>query len=490
MSRHSSHPYLYLVRVAGEIATKARRTRRRFQGRLAENIREALRTSGVECDVSDCWSHLLVHTTQPAPPERVTAVFGVSSVSPIEARVAADLDEIVDVGERLFSERVRSRTFAVRCKRSGRHAFGSRDVQVRLGAALNAYGSVDLTKPEVTVFVELVDGEALLHSVRLKGVGGLPLGVQGRAVCLISGGFDSAVAAWHMLKRGIALDYVFCNLGGDAYERAVVSVAKVLCDEWSAGYRPKMHVIDFARPMAALKEAVTSRYWQVVLKRLMYRAAEMVANETGAQAIVTGESVGQVSSQTLGNLRAIEQSVSLPVLRPLVGLDKEEIINKAKSIGTAVLSARVREYCAIVPNKPVTNARPAAARDEENRVDLDVLREAVAARRTLDLSSLTDADLVAPYLFTEAVPEDAVVLDCRDSHHYAAWHHPGARRVSAEDLARDYRDLEKAATYVLYCSYGVQSAYLAELMQRDGYEAYSFKGGVKGLRSYMEGRDV
>ncbi|MFQ6047572.1 MAG: THUMP domain-containing protein, partial [Gemmatimonadales bacterium] len=214
MSRRDSLSHIYLVRVAGEIATKARRTRRRFQGRLAKNISDALRMSGVECDVRDCWSYLLVHTAQPVSPERVAGVFGVSSVSPIEARVAANLDAIVDVGERLFSERVRGRTFAVRCKRGGRHAFGSRDVQVRLGAALDAHGSVDLTKPEVTVFVELVDGEALLHSGRLRGVGGLPLGVQGRAVCLISGGFDSAVAAWHMLKRGIALDYVFCNLGG------------------------------------------------------------------------------------------------------------------------------------------------------------------------------------------------------------------------------------------------------------------------------------
>ncbi|MFQ6047160.1 MAG: rhodanese-like domain-containing protein, partial [Gemmatimonadales bacterium] len=258
----------------------------------------------------------------------------------------------------------------------------------------------------------------------------------------------------------------------------------------SAGYRPKMHVIDFTEPIAALKDAVTSRYWQVVLKRLMYRAAEIVANHTGAQAIVTGESVGQVSSQTLGNLRAIEQAVSLPVLRPLIGLDKEEIISKAGTIGTAVLSARVREYCAIVPGRPVTNAQPAAARDEEDRVDLDVLREAAAARKTLDLSSLTDADLVAPYLFTEAVPEGAVVLDCREPHHYAAWHYPGAHRVSVADLGVGYRHLEKAATYVLYCSHGVQSAHLAELMQRDGYEAYSFKGGAKRLRCYVERRDV
>lgn len=485
----ASLPHLALVRVAPEVTTKARRTRRRFQARLVRNLKDALRSAGIRHQIDARWSRILVTTDQPAV-ERIADVFGVSSVSAVDARIPAELQEIVRVGEALYAEQVRGKTFAVRARRAGRFPFGTRDVAVQLGAALNRYAPVDLDAPQVTVGVELRDGEAFLYSGRLEGAGGLPIGVQGRAVCLISGGFDSAVAAWLISKRGVSLDYVFCNLGGEAYERAVVSVAKILADQWSWGERPRIHVVDFADPLAALKSAVQPKYWQVVLKRLMYRVAEQVARDVNGEAIITGESLGQVSSQTLGNLGAIDAVTTLPVFRPLVGLDKNEIIARAERIGTAVLSAKVREYCAILPDKPVTHAKERAAASEEAKLDLALLDRAVAARKVLDLRALTPLDLVAPYLFTETVPADAVVLDCREPHHYRAWHYPGAERRDLAHLAAQYTRLDKSRTYVLYCSFGVQTAHLAELMQRSGYEAYSFKGGVRGLMEYAKARGM
>src|SRR5688572_30544808 len=168
-----------------------------------------------------------------------------------------------------------------------------------------------------------------------------------------------------MLKRGIALDYVFCNLGGDAYERAVVQVGKAIADDWSYGTKPHLHVVDFAPVLDELRAKTRASYWQVVLKRLMYRAACLVAAERNAEAIITGEAVGQVSSQTLSNLRAIESVATLPVLRPLIGFDKEEIIERAKMIGTASLSEQVKEYCAIAPGNPVTAATIRRVDEEE-----------------------------------------------------------------------------------------------------------------------------
>lgn len=479
---------LALVRVAPEVTTKSRRTRRRFQAQLARNLKDALHAAGIQHRIDPQWSRLLVTTDQPGAVERMADVFGVASVSQIDARIPAELDRIVATGAELYAGRVQGRTFAVRARRAGRFPFGTQDVRVQLGTALNAHGSVDLDEPQVTVTVELRDGEAFLYAGRVEGVGGLPLGVEGKAVCLVSGGFDSAVAAWLMLKRGVSLDYVFLNLGGEAYERSVVSVAKVLADEWSFGDRPRIHVVDFAAPLEALKAAVRPKYWQVVLKRLMYRAAEQVAKEIRGDAIVTGESLGQVSSQTLGNLRAIDEVATLPVFRPLVGFDKNEIIRRAERIGTAVLSAKVREYCAIVPDKPVTHAKPRAARDEESKVDLMLVDEAVAARKVLDLRRLKPVDLVQPYLFAESIADDAVVLDCREEHHYRAWHYPKAERRDLAEVAAHFGDLDKTKTYVLYCNFGVQSAHLAELMQRAGYEAYSFKGGLRGVMQYAKAR--
>ena len=478
----------YLVRLAPEIATKARRTRKRFVGVLVKNIRDCLRSSGIAHTIDDRWSRVFVTANDQTTGRRIAGVFGVSSVSTIDARLPGDLDEIVRVGEELYRDRVAGKTYAVRARRAGSFGFGTQDVRVQLGAALNTYGTVNLDAPDVTVTVELRDGEAFLFCGRIDGVGGLPLGVEGRAVCLLSGGFDSPVAAWLMLKRGFALDYVFCNLGGEAYERAVVSVEKILADAWSFGDRPRIHVIDFDGVVADLKNVVTPRYWQIALKRVMYRAAEQVATEIGAEGIVTGEAIGQVSSQTLHNLRAIDDVTAFPVFRPLIGFDKYEIIERAERIGTAALSAHIREYCAIVPDKPVTKSSPDAARSEEAGIDLDLLRQTVADRKVLKPRELRAVDLVQPYLFAESIAEDAVVIDCREAHHYKAWHYPGAKHRDINDLAARFTDLDKEKTYVLYCAFGVLTAHVAEAMQRAGYEAYSFKGGSRGVMRYGEGK--
>ncbi len=475
----------YLVGISPDITIKSKGTRLRFQRRLAANLRDALATSGVAGEIEDRWSRLVVSVPESeAAADRITSVFGVHSVSEIEARVPASLDEIVRAGEECFGERVRDRAFAVRTKRDGTVPFRSRDVEVRLGAALDRYGHVNLSHPDITVRVEVRGDEAFLFANRRAGPCGLPIGVEGRAVSLLSGGFDSPVAAWMMLRRGIGLDYVFCNLGGEAYERSVLGVVKVLADLWSYGDRPTLHVVDFAEPVAEMERTVPRRYWQVTLKRLMYRAAGAVAQATRGrcQAIVTGESVGQVSSQTLANLRAIEDVSPLPLLRPLLGMDKVEIIKRAEQVGTAVLSARIREYCALDVRRPVTDATPASARAAEETMDLHVLTRAVANRKELDLRALEDADLVAPYLFTSEIADGSVVIDCRSPAHYAQWHYRGAERWDPPALAARFQTLDKARRYVLYCSFGVQSAHVAELMQEAGYEAYSFKGGGPALR--------
>ncbi len=478
---------LYLVRLSSELTTKARRTRRRFQETLGRNLRDALGCLGGEWTFQNKWDRFLIESDHPGAAARIAGVFGISSVSRVEARVPPDMDRIVEVGHELFRERVGShRTFAVRARRVGRHPFSSRDVCVRLGAALNPYAQVDLDDPEITVHVEVRDEEAFLFTGRVAGAGGLPLGVEGKAVALMSGGFDSPVAAWLVLRRGVSLDYVFCNLAGDAYERMVASITKVLADEFSYGDRPRLHVVDFAAVVDDLRAKSEPRYWQVVLKRQMYRAAEAVATELSAEAIVTGEAIGQVSSQTLGNLRAIDAAATLPVFRPLLGFDKSWIIERAEEIGTAALSARVHEHCAILPDKPVTHTSCERVAAQETRIDFSLLAKAVAERRVLDLRGLSSTDLVEPYLFIDQVPAGAVLLDCRSPHQFRAWHYPGAELKAPHDVAERMKELSKERTYVLYCEYGVQAAHVAGVMQRVGYEAYSFRGGAPRLRDWAE----
>ncbi len=477
---------LLIVRLAGEFTIKSRRTQQTLRRTLVRNLRDAMDSTGDPYTLDAQFRHILIRTASDRASEVLTRVFGVSGISVVEAVVPPTLEEIVRTGKALFHERVVGRKYAVRARIRGDRRMSSRDVMVELGAALNPGATVDLDDPDVIVHVEVREDEAWLFADQRQGAGGLPLGVEGNAIALLSGGFDSPVAAWLMLKRGVALDYVFCNLGGAAYERTVVQVAKVLADDWSYGRRPRLHVVDFGPVMDHMRERVTERYWQVVLKRLMYRAASAIGPKRDAQAIITGEAIGQVSSQTLHNLRAIEPAASLPVFRPLLGFDKDEIIARARMVGTATLSEKVKEYCAITPGRPVTAASPESVDAEEAKMDLSVLDAAIAECKVLDLRALTPADLHAPYIFTDEIPPDAVVVDCRPESQYEAWHLPGAIHRDEYELLRDAKQLDRDQTYVLVCAAGVRTAHVAEMLQREGFDAYSFRGGVRGLRKYAE----
>ncbi len=471
-----------LIRFAGEMTTKARRTRGRFQRRLARNLRDGFQRRGSAAKVLEDWSRFYIEDADEAAFAVLPHVFGTSSFSRIEAECPASLSDIVQTGTAVYADRVKGRTFAVRARRAGRHDFGSADVMTELGAALNADATVDLGNPDVLVEVEVRGQRAFFVGPHELGPGGLPLGAQDRAIALISGGFDSAVAAWMMMKRGIELDYLFCNLAGGAYKRLVLEVTQALCEEWAFGSRPVIHVMDFSPLADELRRAVKPQYVQVVLKRMMYRAACAVAEETGAQAIVTGEAVGQVSSQTLVNLRAIEEVATLPVLRPLIGFDKLEIVDRARDIGTYELSARVREHCQLVPDKPVTATTAEAAHMNEVDVDPAVLESAIKGRETLQVLALDAFDIVTPNLFIEDIGPGMVVIDARTDAEYQTWHWPDAVHRDADDLHLGFRDLGREHTYVLYCAEGTGTAHLAEQMQAAGYEAYSFKQGLRGIR--------
>ncbi len=483
-------PVRALVRFSGELSTKARRTRARFQNRLAVNLRDAFESEGVDAALNSGWSRFHVEGPDAAFLDPLQRTFGVSSCSVLAGECKADLDTVVATGTALFAESVRGRSYAVRARRSGSHVFSSSDIQQRLGAALNPGATVDLGEPDITVFVEVRDERVFFFEDRIRGASGLPLGVQGHALALISGGFDSAVASWMALRRGIRLDYVFCNLGGSAYERMVVEVTKILADRWSYGTRPRLHVLEFGPVVEAMRARAKPAYLQVVLKRMMVRAAARIADGIGAEAIVTGESVGQVSSQTLRNLRAIESASALPVLRPLLGFHKEEILDRAREIGTHDLSARVREYCDLVPQRPVTASSPEAAEAQEAAVGFEELDQAVAGAAVHDVRALRPESMVGASLYVAEVPDGAIILDTRPREAFEAWHWPGATLRDLPQLERNFGELDRAATYVLCCAEGVRTAYLAEVMQRAGYEAYSFLGGAPRMRRAARGRPV
>ena len=478
-----------LLRLSTDLTTKADRTRRRFLRLLVHNLADAFRSEGIPAQVEPGWVRLVVATEDPRALEVARRVFGVHSVSCVEERALAGLEQLVDEAAPFFLPRMEGKAFAVRARTSGPAPFRSRDVEVTLGARLAPHGKVRLVDPEVTCNVEVRDRRVYLFDEFLPAWRGLPLGCEGRAVALVSGGFDSAVAAWMMLRRGVALDYVFCRLGGPVHQQGTLRVLQVLGERWSYGDRPRVHVLPFEDVVERIRATGRPALWQLVLKRLMYRAAERVAGEVRAHGIVTGESVGQVSSQTLRNLRALDGRLELPLLRPLVGLDKEEIIARSRDIGTYELSAVVHEYCAIVPEKPATAAEPRWVADQESKVELD-LAALVASRRVLDLRQLDEADLEIAGLEIDEIPAGAHALDLRNPAAYRAWHYPGAERLDLGEALAHLERFERGPTYVPYCEIGLKSAHLAQVMRQAGLTAYNFRGGMRRLIHYAAERDL
>lgn len=487
-------PYRYLISFSGELSIKGKGTRQRFVDRLVSNLAEAVRSHGMPCDIERSWSRLLLHAPDPRAAEIAGRVFGVHSVAPVEQRSWKTMDDILHQGVEVLASHVQGKTFAVKARRgeaSQNLPFKSPDIERRLGALLHPFAQgVDLKNPEAAVTVELRGQEVFYGGARQRVHGGLPIGTEGKALALMSGGFDSAVAAWKILRRGVQLDYVFLNLGGDAHRDNVLRVLKVITDRWSYGYRPRLHIIDFRPRVDEIQRHCPPSLWQVVLKRQMLRSAEQVARMQGLAALVTGEVVGQVSSQTLQNLAVISAVTPLPILRPLVTEAKEDIVAWARRIGTYEASAQVPEYCALDGKRPETHAKPSAVAKAEERLDLEALQRAVEDRTRLDMRAL-DLDLeMSPSRAIDHIPAAAEVIDLRRIHAYRSWHVPGARQMGYHDALQNLSRFTPDQRYVFYCEIGLKSAHVAELLGRRGVDACHIDGGLKTVMGLVDEGDA
>lgn len=476
----------YLVRYS-EIGTKAPGTRRRFLRRFEANMKDAFARENIKADIRVTLPRAYVRSKDAHTADVLARLFGVQSVSAVEVHALSTLDDLVARGVKRFADAVSGKRFAVRARRVGGHPFTSGDIERSLGAALidHALG-VDLTNPEVTAYVEVRDKTFSFFVEKVPGPGGLPLGSQDRALVLLSGGFDSAVAAWEMMKRGVGVDYLFFNLGGPIHEQGVFRVAKKVFDTWQYGDDASLIVVPFAPVVENIRANTESAYWNLVLKRAMLDVGATVAKQRRLLGIVTGDSIGQVSSQTMANLYALGVG-TMPIFRPLLTRDKEEIIDKARFIGTNDLSAAVDEYCAIVPEHPVTSATPGGLGAQWEKIDGAVLADVINQARTLSLTTLRLADGSTLLDVTRAdVPSEARVIDVRERDAFDTWHVDGAEQLDIHDAMRQLDDLPKETPVLFVCEHGLLSAELAQMARERGVDAWSFAGGVPALRDFIE----
>jgi thiamine biosynthesis protein ThiI len=345
-----------------EIALKGR-NRPWFVARLVRNLREAVKdldVTAVRVLMGRIEVVLGPSADWPAIEARLKNVFGVANfaragrapldVDAIAAEILRDLDP------------TDPRSFRVSARRADkRFPLTSPQIEREVGGRIKeARGwHVDLGDPELTIHVEALTGEAFYYFGKERGAGGLPVGASGRVVCLLSGGIDSPVAAWRMMRRGCRVLFVHFHsypILSRASQEKARELARLLTQ---FQYRSRLLLVPFGELQQRVVLSVAPPLRVVIYRRLMMRIAERIAQRHRAQALVTGEVVGQVASQTLENLNSINEVVALPVLRPLIGMDKDEITAEAQRLGTYPISIIPDQDCCTLftPRHPATKAR-------------------------------------------------------------------------------------------------------------------------------------
>ncbi len=475
----------FIVKFFPEIMMKSKSVRKRFCKMLQGNIRNVLRRYDEDVKVILEWDHLVIRTKNDGEKNRgklielLSSTPGIAFFLEVQQLEFEDLHDIYEQTQQLMGDKLAGKTFCVRVKRTGNHEFTSTEVERYVGGGLNQHTQalgVKLKNPDITVKLE-IDGDKLyVIKQRHQGLGGFPMGTQESVLSLISGGYDSGVSSFQMIKRGSRVHYCFFNLGGAAHEIGVKQVAYHLWDRFSASHRVKFISVPFEPVVAEILDKVDDSQMGVILKRMMMRAAAQVAERLNIEALVTGEALGQVSSQTLRNLSVIDKVTDTLILRPLIAMDKQDIIDTCKEIGTAEYSEVMPEYCGVISKKPTVKAVMEKIQAEEANFDLSLIDKVVEEAGFIDIKQIGE-DTAAQVSEVETVADFAaneVILDIRsDDEEEASPLEIEGMNVSHMPffkLATQFDTLDPSKTYLLYCDRGVMSKLQALYLTDAGFK--------------------
>ena len=352
-----------------------------FEKRLANNIKLALRGTGY-AEVKRLHDRILVHLGQNADvteiKKRLHQVMGIAHFE-TSCRTEADITAIKTAALRQIRQ-LSCESLKVETKRADKtFPLTSPQVSAEVGGYLikETGARADMRNPDVICWVKITHNAAYISTEKIQGIGGLPVGVSGKVLVMLSGGIDSPVAAWQMIKRGakaVFIHFYSYPYTDKASLEKVIEIAEILA---VSNYRSTVYLVPFADLQQTIVAETPAPFRVLLYRRMMTRIAQRVAATADAEALVTGESLAQVASQTLTNLRTIEAIAEIPILRPLIGEDKAEIIEKAQRIGTYDVSTRPHQDCCslFVPKHPATRASLTDLADAEASLDVDALVE-------------------------------------------------------------------------------------------------------------------
>lgn len=468
----------FIIKIFPEVMVKGDAVKKKMIRQVFFNLKIRLERSALEVTFKRFWDKLEV-TCSPEVADRVRQILlktsGIEQVLEAEQFAAKTLEQIGDIVVEQAADQVKGQRFVVRAKRTGTHDFSSNDIERFVGSRLFALGTsagVDLKNPEVKIELELHQDQLNIIQYRHKGLGGFPMGSQGEVLSLVSGGFDSTVASYLMMRRGLKTHFVFFNLGGVAHEIGVKQVAYYLWEQFGASHRVSFVSIPFEAVVAEIFRSVHETYIGVVLKRLMLKAAEQIADQMGIDALVMGDAVGQVSSQTIKNMTMIDRVTDKLVLRPLAVMHKQDIMTLADQIGTREFAENMPEYCGVISQNPVINSSAKRIEVEANRFNDAILQQAVAEAQIIAVDQVVEnVNAMAAVEICHQVG-DAVVIDIRKPQ--LAEQMPleveSKLVIPFYELNQKFKQLDAAKQYLLFCQKGVMSQLHAQYLKDQGFE--------------------
>lgn len=359
----------------GEIGVKSPKVRKRFENRLISNIKNIL-----DGHIEISQGRIFLYPDDYSKALKLLGkIFGVVSYSPTvytKTEYQSIKGALTDYVRKLIQEDhfSKDRTFAIKCRRVGKHEFTSQEMAAYCGSVVveETGAPVNLSKPDLKIYVEVRDDKTYIFHQKIPGLGGLPIGTQGKVLALVSDGIDSPVAAFLMMKRGCAVTVLHFN--NHPYTSGSLDKINRIVDklkEYSSGSKLDFFTVNYGEFLKICMECAPPRMTCVLCKSGMYQIAEKLARKEKALAIIDGSSMGQVASQTLPNILATRYNTSMPILSPLIGFDKMEIQDLADKIGTYKISILPGDGCRAAPKHPETNADLENVIQAHNDIEMD-----------------------------------------------------------------------------------------------------------------------
>lgn len=469
-----------IIKFSPEIIIKSRSVRIFFIKILVTNIKTILKKHNKSVLITRHWDYFEIKYNND---EEIFFLLqnipGIHHFFLVEKNIFSSLRDVYEKIVSFYFIKLENKSFCVRVKRCGNHNFTSQQAEYYLGDKICKNFSnthVNLKKPEEIISLEIKDDYFFVIIQRYEGLGGLPIGTQQELLSLISGGFDSAVASYMLIRRGCKVHYCFFNFGGITHIEEVCKVAYYLWNRFSNSHKVKFISIDFLEVIKEIVSKIKSNQVGLVLKRMMIRAASSVAFHYKINALLTGEVLGQVSSQTLDNLKLINDVSNCIIFRPLIGCDKEKIIKLAKKIGTEEFSKVVPEYCAVVSKKSTGKSTKQRIEFEESHFNFTILDQAVTNAHVLDIRKVFKQILNQNSFDIEVKTIlccDNVVLDIRIENERRKdplyLDNIKIKKIPFYKLISQFSQLDQDKIYLLYCNHGIMSKLQAIYLHKKGF---------------------